>query len=69
MEKIIKSAYVLNNEGEMVLTDVRIKGDRITEIGTDLNVGNAEIIKRGGLVARTWIHRCPCPFARTWRRT
>ena len=50
MEKIIKSAYVLNNEGEMVLTDVRINGDQITEIGTDLNAGNAEIINGEGLL-------------------
>ncbi|WP_060209663.1 dihydroorotase [Sporosarcina koreensis] len=50
MEKIIKSAYVLNDEGEMVLTDVRINGEQITEIGTDLNVGNSEVIDGEGLL-------------------
>lgn len=50
MEKIIKSAYVLNEEGEMVLTDVRINGERITEIGTDLEVGNSEVIDADGLL-------------------
>ena len=50
MEKIIKNAYVLNSEGEKVLTDVRITGDKITEIGTDLKTGNSEVINGEGLL-------------------
>ena len=48
MEKIIKNAHVLNDEGEMILTDVRIIGDKITEIGPDLNVGDSEVIEGEG---------------------
>ncbi|WP_432359451.1 dihydroorotase [Sporosarcina sp. UB5] len=50
MGKLIKSAYVLNDEGEMVLTDVRTAGEKIIEIGPNLNVGNSEIIDGTGLL-------------------
>ncbi|MCM3710000.1 dihydroorotase [Sporosarcina luteola] len=50
MGKIIKSAYVLNEIGEKVLTDVRIAGGKITEIGTDLHAGESEVIDGNGLL-------------------
>ncbi|WOV86175.1 dihydroorotase [Sporosarcina oncorhynchi] len=50
MEKIIKGAQLLNDEGELVISDVRLKKDRITEIGQDLVTGDAEIINAEGLV-------------------
>lgn len=50
MEKIIKGAQLLNDEGELVISDVRLKKNRITEIGQDLVTGDAEIINAEGLV-------------------
>ncbi|MCM3637935.1 dihydroorotase [Sporosarcina luteola] len=50
MGKIIKSAYVLNEIGEKVLTDVRIAGGKITEIGKDLHAGDSEVIDGNGLL-------------------
>jgi dihydroorotase len=56
MEKIIKNAHVLNDEGELVLTDVRISGNKITEIGPDLNVGDSEVIDgKGNLLSPGFI--------------
>ena len=50
MEKIIKGAQLLNDRGELVFADVRLKKDRITEIGKDIETGDASVINAEGLV-------------------
>lgn len=44
MAKLIQGVQLLNSEGELVYKDVRITGDKITEIGTGLDAENQEII-------------------------
>lgn len=50
MEKIIKGAQLLNDKGELVVSDVRLKDNRITEIGEGLAIGESEVIEADGLV-------------------
>ncbi|MFS0574324.1 dihydroorotase [Sporosarcina sp. 179-K 3D1 HS] len=49
MEKIIQGVRILNEEGQLQNADVRIKGTKISEIGADLQTGDAEIIAGNGL--------------------
>lgn len=50
MEKIIKGAQLLNDKGELVVSDVRLKDNRITEVGVGLTIGDSEVIEAQGLV-------------------
>ncbi|MER2089402.1 MAG: dihydroorotase [Sporosarcina sp.] len=50
MEKVIQNVQMLNSEGDLVTTDVKLSGDKITEIGSQLTVENAEIIDGEGLL-------------------
>ncbi len=50
MQKLIQGVQMLNGEGELVTTDVKVTGDKITEIGHQLTVENAEIIEGKGLL-------------------
>ncbi|KXH79920.1 dihydroorotase [Sporosarcina sp. HYO08] len=50
MEKIIQGVQLLNENGELVTTDVKITGGKITEIGNDLSTGSAELINGEGLL-------------------
>lgn len=50
MEKLIRGAQMLNGEGQLVNTDVKITGDKITEIGSGLQTGNATVIDGTGLL-------------------
>ncbi|NYF24164.1 dihydroorotase [Sporosarcina sp. JAI121] len=50
MEKVIQNVQMLNSEGDLVITDVKLSGDKITEIGSQLTVENAEIIDGEGLL-------------------
>jgi dihydroorotase len=49
MEKLLQDVQMLNSQGQLVPTDVRMGEGVITEIGADLDAGNAEIIKGQGL--------------------
>ncbi|MBW4440886.1 MAG: dihydroorotase [Plectolyngbya sp. WJT66-NPBG17] len=49
MALLIQNANVLLPSGEFFLGDVRIEGDRISEIGSKLTSGDAEIIDATGL--------------------
>ena len=48
MEKVIQDIQMLNGEGELITTDVKFAGDKITEIGPQLTMGDAEIIDGAG---------------------
>lgn len=50
MSKLIKGAQLLNDKGELVVSDVRLKEDRITEIGSGLAINDSEVIEADGLV-------------------
>ena len=49
MEKLIQGVQMLNDKGELIVGDVRITGETISELGDKLEVGNAELIKGEGL--------------------
>ncbi|MCZ2258849.1 dihydroorotase [Sporosarcina sp. G11-34] len=49
MGKLIQGVQMLNNEGEIIVGDVRITEDTISEVGTNLDVSNAEVIRGEGL--------------------
>lgn len=49
MEKLIQGAQMVNGEGELITADVRITGELISEIGNNLEAGNAQVIKGEGL--------------------
>lgn len=49
MEKLIRGVQILNEEGQLQIADVKIMDDKITEIGTGLQAGDAEIIEGNGL--------------------
>lgn len=49
MDKLIQGVQMVAQNGELIIGDVRITGNIISEIGTDLNAGNAEIINGDGL--------------------
>lgn len=49
MEKLLQDVQMFNSQGQLVPTDLRMDEGVITEIGTNLDVGNAEIIKGQGL--------------------
>ena len=49
MGKLIQEIQLLNGDGEMVTRDVRITGDKVSEIGEQLEVGNSEVIDGRGL--------------------
>ena len=50
MEKVIQGVQMLNDQGVLVTTDVKLTGDKISGIGNQLTVGNAEIIDGEGLL-------------------
>lgn len=50
MQKLIQSVQMLNGEGELITADVKLTGDKITEIGHQLTVENAEVIDGKGLL-------------------
>ncbi len=50
MEKLIQGVQMLNGEGELVTADVKVTGDKITEIGHQLPVENEEVIDGKGLL-------------------
>ena len=50
MQKLIQGVQMLNGDGELVTADVKVTGDKITEIGHQLTVENAEIIEGKGLL-------------------
>ncbi|KAA0966580.1 dihydroorotase [Sporosarcina sp. ANT_H38] len=50
MQKLIQGVQMLNGDGVLVTTDVKVTGDKITEIGHQLTVENAEIIEGNGLL-------------------
>lgn len=49
MGKLIQAVQLLNGEGELITQDVRITGDKIAEIGEQLEVGMSEVIDGKGL--------------------
>lgn len=49
MDKIIQGAQLLNDVGELYVSDVRISGDKIAEIGKDLSIEDAQVIDGQGL--------------------
>lgn len=49
MDKIIQGAQLLNDAGELYVSDVRISGDKIAEIGKDLSIEDAQVIAGQGL--------------------
>ncbi|MHC8516344.1 dihydroorotase [Sporosarcina sp. ITBMC105] len=49
MDKIIQGAQLLNDAGELYVSDVRISGDKIAEIGKDLSIEDAQVIDGQGL--------------------
>ncbi len=49
MGKLIQTVQLLNSKGEIVTRDVRIKGDKIAEIGAQLEVDTSEVINGKGL--------------------
>lgn len=49
MDKIIQGAQLLNDAGELYVSDVRISGEKITEIGKDLSIEDVEVIDGHGL--------------------
>jgi len=49
MDKLIQGVQMVAQNGELIIGDVGITGNIISEIGTDLNAGNAEIINGDGL--------------------
>ncbi|WP_203246165.1 dihydroorotase [Sporosarcina beigongshangi] len=49
MEKLIQGVQMLNEAGELITGDVKITGDKISEIGNGLDKGNAETIDGKGL--------------------
>ncbi|MBE1553534.1 dihydroorotase [Sporosarcina limicola] len=49
MEKIIQGVQTLNAEGELITTDVKITGDKVSSIGENLEEGDAELIEGRGL--------------------
>ncbi len=50
MMKLIQGVQMLNGEGVLVTADVKVTGDKITEIGMQLAVENAEVIDGQGLL-------------------
>ncbi|MBD7983465.1 dihydroorotase [Sporosarcina sp. Sa2YVA2] len=50
MSKLIKGAQLLNDKGELIVSDVRLQEDRITEIGSGLAINDSEVIEADGLV-------------------
>ncbi|MEK3935167.1 dihydroorotase [Sporosarcina sp. FSL W7-1349] len=49
MKKLIRGVRILNEEGQLQHTDVKITDDKITEIGADLAPEGAETIEGNGL--------------------
>ncbi len=49
MNLLIKGAEIVSEEGNLILSDVKIKADKIVEIGTNLNPNDARIIDATGL--------------------
>ena len=49
MQKLLQNVQMLNSDGQLVTTDLRMSEGVITEIGSDLDAGNAEIIYGQGL--------------------
>lgn len=49
MDKIIQGAQLLNDAGELYVSDVRISGDKIAEIDKDLSIEDAQVIDGQGL--------------------
>ena len=50
MQKLIQGVQMLNGDGELVTADVKVTGDKITEIGKQLPVEHAEVIDGKGLL-------------------
>ncbi|WP_342512663.1 dihydroorotase [Sporosarcina sp. FSL K6-1522] len=49
MEKLIQGVQMLNEAGELITGDVKITGDKISAIGSELDKSNAETIDGKGL--------------------
>ncbi|WP_438316966.1 dihydroorotase [Sporosarcina sp. FA9] len=49
MDKLIQGVQMVSESGELIIGDVGITGNLISEIGNELNAGNAEIINGNGL--------------------
>ena len=70
MEKLIQEVQMLNEKGELITSRYyELQVIKLRKSGTNLTVGNAEIIDGEGLVPSTGFYRCPCTFTRARRRT
>lgn len=49
MDKLIKGVEILDGQGNLVVTDVKISADQIVAIGSNLNAENAHVIEGNGL--------------------
>ena len=49
MGKLIQEVQLLNADGDIITRDIRITGEKVSEIGKQLEVGNSQIIEGKGL--------------------